>query len=148
MPCHAERDAPDRGRRRQILSGQDPVHNFGEGNQIRSFIALGDLVRGIRLAIESPDAVNTDFNLYRGKGIPIPGLAEPIWRKLRPDDEFHYVSDTPHPYDVPNRLPDVRKAKAILGFEATTPLDAMLDEVIAWVRDEMEAGVLTSETRA
>ena len=92
--------------------------------------------------------MNTDFNLYRGKGIPIPGLAEPIWRKLRPDDEFHYVSDTPHPYDVPNRLPDVRKAKAILGFEATTPLDAMLDEVIAWVRDEMEAGVLTSETRA
>ena len=67
---------------------------------------------------------------------------------MRPDDEFHYVSDTPHPYDVPNRLPDVRKAKAILGFEATTPLDAMLDEVIAWVRDEMEAGVLTSETRA
>ena len=51
MPCRAERDAPDRGRRRQILSGQDPVHNFGEVNQIRSFIALGDLVRGIRLAI-------------------------------------------------------------------------------------------------
>ena len=104
MPCHAERDAPDRGRRRQILSGQDPVHIFGEGNEIRSFIALGDLVRGIRLAIESPDAVNTDFNLCRGKGI--------------------------------------------LGCEATTPLDAMLDQVSAWVRDEMEAGVLTSETRA
>jgi len=47
MPCHAERDAPDRGRRRQILSGQDPIHIFGEGNEIRSFIALGDLVRGI-----------------------------------------------------------------------------------------------------
>ncbi len=148
MPCHAERDAPDRGRRRQILSGQDPAHIFGEGNEIRSFIALGDLVRGIRLAIESPDAVNTDFNLCRGKGITILGLAERIWRKLRPDDEFHYVSDTPYPYDVLNRVPDVRKAKAILGFEATTPLDAMLDEVIAWVRDEMEAGVLTSETRA
>jgi len=38
---------PDRGRRRQILSGQDPIHIFGEGNEIRSFIALGDLVRGI-----------------------------------------------------------------------------------------------------
>lgn len=53
-----------------------------------------------------------------------------------------------YPYDVPNRVPDVRKAKAILGFEATTPLDAMLDEVIAWVRGEMEADVLTSEMRA
>jgi len=45
-------------------------------------------------------------------------------------------------------VPDVRKAKAILGFEAVTPLDAMLDEVIGWVRGEMEAGVLSSETRA
>ena len=58
------------------------------------------------------------------------------------------MSDTPYPYDVPNRVPDVRKAKAILDFEATTPLDAMLDEVIAWVRDEMDAGVLTPRTRA
>ena len=58
------------------------------------------------------------------------------------------MSDTPYPYDVPNRVPDVRKAKAILDFEATTPLDAMLDEVIAWVRDEMDAGVLTPKTRA
>ncbi len=132
----------------KILAGQDPVHIYGEGNQIRSFIAVRDLARGIRLAIESPDAVNADFNLCRGKGITILALAEKIWRKLRPDDEFHYVSDTPYPYDVPNRVPDVRKAKAILGFEATTPLDAMLDEVIAWVRDEVEAGVLTSETRA
>ena len=40
------------------------------------------------------------------------------------------------------------RGKGILGCEATTPLDAMLDEVIAWVRDEMEAGALTSETRA
>jgi UDP-glucose 4-epimerase len=132
----------------KILSGQDPVHIFGEGNQIRSFIAVRDLALGIRLAIESPDAVNADFNLCRGKGITILALAEKIWQKLRPHDEFHYVSDTPYPYDVPNRVPDVRKAKAILGFEATTPLDAMLDEVIGWVRDEMAAGVLTSETRA
>ena len=132
----------------KILSGQDPVHIYGEGNQIRSFIAVRDLVRGIRLAIESPEAVNQDFNLCRGKGITILALAEKIWNKLRPNDAFRYVSDTPYPYDIPNRVPDVRKAKAILGFEATTPLDTMLDEVIAWVRDEMESGVLTSETRA
>jgi nucleoside-diphosphate-sugar epimerase len=132
----------------KILSGQDPVHIYGEGNQIRSFIAVRDLARGIRLAIESPDAVNNDFNLCRGKGITILALAERIWQKLRPGDEFHYVSDTPYPYDVPNRVPDVRKAKAILDFEATTPLDTMLDEVIAWVRDEMDAGVLTPKTRA
>jgi nucleoside-diphosphate-sugar epimerase len=37
------------------------------------------------------------------------------------------------------RVPDVRKAKAVLGFEARTRLDQMLDEVIPWVRDEVAA---------
>jgi nucleoside-diphosphate-sugar epimerase len=38
------------------------------------------------------------------------------------------------------RVPDVRKARDVLGFEATTPLQAMLDEVVPWIRDELAAG--------
>ena len=38
------------------------------------------------------------------------------------------------------RVPDVRKAREVLGFEATTTLDEMLDEVIPWIRAEAEAG--------
>jgi nucleoside-diphosphate-sugar epimerase len=41
---------------------------------------------------------------------------------------------------VQRRAPDVNKAREVLGFEATTSLDEMLDEVIPWVRDEIEAG--------
>jgi len=37
-------------------------------------------------------------------------------------------------------VPDVQKARAVLGFEATTSLDEMLDEVIPWIRTEAEAG--------
>jgi nucleoside-diphosphate-sugar epimerase len=50
------------------------------------------------------------------------------------------VYDPPFEYDVQRRVPDVRKAKRVLGFEATTPLDQMLDEVIPWIRQEVEAG--------
>ncbi len=38
------------------------------------------------------------------------------------------------------RVPDVRKAREVLGFEATTSLEAMLDEVVPWVKSEIEAG--------
>ena len=38
------------------------------------------------------------------------------------------------------RVPDVRKARAVLGFEAVTPLEDVLDEVIPWIRDEISAG--------
>ena len=70
-------------------------------------------------------------------------LASCIWRKIHgPDREFRYVSDEPFEHDVQLRVPDVRKARDLLGFEATTSLDTMLDEVIPWIRDEVEAGRL------
>jgi nucleoside-diphosphate-sugar epimerase len=39
-------------------------------------------------------------------------------------------------------VPDVSKARRVLGFEATTSLDGMLDEVIPWIRTEVDAGRL------
>jgi nucleoside-diphosphate-sugar epimerase len=50
------------------------------------------------------------------------------------------VSDPPYEHDVQMRVPDVRKAREVLGFEATTPLEEVLDEVIPWIRDEISAG--------
>ena len=67
-------------------------------------------------------------------------LAETIWRKINGDKPFEFVSDPPFEHDVQMRVPDVRKAKQVLGFEATTTLSAMLDEVIPWIRAELDAG--------
>ena len=52
---------------------------------------------------------------------------------MNPDKSFQYISDKPFRYDVQKRIPDVTKAKEILGFEATTNLDDILNEVIPWV---------------
>jgi nucleoside-diphosphate-sugar epimerase len=38
------------------------------------------------------------------------------------------------------RVPDVRKAREVLGFEATTSLEEMLDEVIPWIQEEIKVG--------
>jgi nucleoside-diphosphate-sugar epimerase len=38
------------------------------------------------------------------------------------------------------RVPDVRKARERLGFEASTSLEEMLDEVIPWIKEEIGAG--------
>ena len=50
------------------------------------------------------------------------------------------MSDPPFEHDVQLRVPDVRKATEVLGFEATTSLGTMLDEVIPWIRAEADAG--------
>ena len=127
----------------KILKGQDPLHILGEGNQVRHYTYGGDLARGIRLAMESPAAVNDDFNLSTAASTTVLELAEAIWHKIHADGRpFHYVSDAPFEHDVQLRVPDVRKSRDVLGFEASTSLDTMLDEVIPWIRAESEAGRL------
>jgi UDP-glucose 4-epimerase len=127
----------------KVLQGQDPLHILGDGNQVRHYTYGGDLGRGIRIAMESPKAVNDDFNLSTATSTTVLELAERIWRKVNgPDRPFRHVSDPPFEHDVQQRVPDVRKAQRVLGFEATTPLETMLDEVIPWIRDEREAGRL------
>jgi UDP-glucose 4-epimerase len=128
----------------KALQGQDPLHVLGEGNQIRHYTYGGDLAHGIRLAMESPKAIDDDFNLSTAASTTVLELAEVIWRKVHGPDgpPFRYVTDPPFEHDVQRRVPDVRKAREVLGFEATTTLDTMLDEVIPWIRAELEAGQL------
>jgi UDP-glucose 4-epimerase len=70
-------------------------------------------------------------------------LAELIWRQVHgPGRELRLAHDEPFRHDVQRRVPSTAKAKRLLGFEATTGLDQMLDEVIPWVAGAIEAGAL------
>jgi UDP-glucose 4-epimerase len=125
----------------KVLKGQDPLHILGDGGQVRHYTYGGDLAHGIRLAMESDRAINEDFNLSTARSTTVRELAEVIWRKVHgPDHPLNLVSDPPYEHDVQMRVPDVRKAHEVLGFEATTTLETMLDEVIPWVKEEIEAG--------
>ncbi len=125
----------------KVLRGQDPLHLLGDGTQVRCYTYGGDLAHGIRLAMESPAAVNEDFNLSTPASTTVLELAELIWRKIHgPDRPFAWVSDPPFDHDVQHRVPDVRKARDVLGFEAATTLSEMLDEVIPWIRAEDASG--------
>src|ERR1700694_5413556 len=125
----------------KVLKGQDPLHILGDGSQVRHYTYGGDLARGIRIAMESEKALNEDFNLSTARSTSVRELAEVIWQKVHgPERPLHLVSDPPYEHDVQMRVPDVHKAKEVLGFEATTSLEEMLDEVIPWIREEIKAG--------
>jgi len=122
----------------KVLKGQDPLHILGDGGQIRHYTHGKDLAEGIRLCMESAAAVNEDFNLSTPVTTTVLELAQLIWRKIRGEVPFRYVSDEPYPCDVAKRVPDVSKARRLLGFEAKTSLDTALDEIIPWVRRQIE----------
>ena len=125
----------------KVLKGQEPLHILGDGNQVRHYTYGGDLAHGIRLAMESEQTLNEDFNLSTARSTTVRELAEIVWRKAHGSDRpLRLVSDPPYEHDVQMRVPDVRKARAVLGFEAVTPLEDVLDEVIPWIRDEISAG--------
>jgi nucleoside-diphosphate-sugar epimerase len=68
-------------------------------------------------------------------------LAELIWQKVHGTSKpFRFVSDAPFEYDVQERSPDTGKAYELLGFQTTTRLDQILDEVIPWVAEQIEVG--------
>jgi UDP-glucose 4-epimerase len=127
----------------KVLKGQDPLRILGTGEQVRHYTYGGDLARGIALAMESPAAHNEDFNLSTAESTTVLDLAALIWRKIKgPAVPFRYVSDEPFAHDVAMRVPDVTKARDVLGFTAETTLDAMLDEVIPWITRAVADGRL------
>jgi UDP-glucose 4-epimerase len=125
----------------KVLKGQDPLHILGSGNQIRHYTYGGDLARGIRICMEHPAALNEDFNLSTPVQTTVLELSELIWHKVHGNGKaFRYKSDPPYEYDVQERSPETRKAATILGFQAMTTLDKVLDEVIPWIKEQIDCG--------
>jgi UDP-glucose 4-epimerase len=121
---------------RKLLRHGPPLHILGGGKQVRHYTYGKDLARGIRLAMESPDALNEDFNLSTAESTTVWQLAVMIWRKLQGLSSPWIVHDQPYEYDVQCRIPDVTKAEKVLGFRAETSLSDMLDVVIGHIRSE------------
>jgi len=127
----------------KILKGQSPVRILGDGNQIRHFTYGADLARGILASLENPFALNNDFNISTNESTTVISLARLIWEKINGLDlAFNYVVDASYPYDVQKRIPDTAKASEILGFEASTTLSEVLDEVIPWVEQAIKDGLI------
>jgi nucleoside-diphosphate-sugar epimerase len=124
----------------KVAKGQDPLHILGNGGQVRHYTYGGDLARGIRVCIEHPAAVNEDFNLSTPAGHTVKELAEAIWMQMKPGQPLRLVSDQPFKYDVQKRVPATDKAKRLLGFEASTPLNRILEEVVPWVVEQTRLG--------
>jgi len=126
----------------KVLKGQDPLRILGSGEQIRHFTYGADLASGIVTAMEHPAAQCQDFNLSADRGTTVRQLAELIWGKVHGGRPPRLAHDEPFEHDVQRRVPSTDKARQLLGFEASTTVAAMLDEVIPWVAGAIEAGLI------
>jgi UDP-glucose 4-epimerase len=119
------------------LAGQDlSIH--GDGSQIRAWCYVDDMVDGTLLALEHPDAVGESFNIGNARSaVTIHDLALRIKRLSGCPGEI--VFQPIHYMDVELRIPNVDKARRLLGFEAKVDLDDGLARTIAWYRERLGA---------
>ena len=115
------------------LAGRDLVIH-GDGSQIRAWCYVEDMVDGALLALEHPNAVGESFNIGNARSaVTIHDLAQRVRRLTGCPGEI--VFQPLHYTDVELRVPNIEKARTLLGFEAKVDLDEGLERTIAWYRE-------------
>jgi UDP-glucose 4-epimerase len=123
---------------RQALRGE-PMTVHGDGLQSRCFTFVSDTVAGTLLAGEVDEAVGEAFNIGTPHETSIVELAQTIKRLTRSKSPMQFV-----PYeayygtgfeDPRRRVPDIEKAKRLLGFQPKVGLEAGLKKTLGWCRE-------------
>ena len=116
------------------LAGK-PLTIHGDGSQIRAWCYVDDMVEALLLALEHPNAVGESFNIGNARSaVTIYDLALRIKRLTGLEHDL--VFQKLHYSDVELRIPNVDKARELLGFEAQVELDEGLERTIAWYREQ------------
>lgn len=109
----------------------------GDGKQTRSFTYIGDTIDGLVRIIDRPQINGHIFNLGNTREITIHDLALLIWKLVRDDEpKLKFISyQTFGKYDdVRRRIPDLAKARELLGYVPKVDLEEGLPTTIEWQR--------------
>jgi nucleoside-diphosphate-sugar epimerase len=111
------------------------IHN--QGDQIRSWCYIDDIVDGIMLTLERNEAIGQSFNIGTPRAtVTIYQLARTIVRLADSQSEIKFVE---WPFaDVELRIPDIHKAESLLGYQPKIELEDGLMRTIAWYREKLE----------
>lgn len=100
----------------------EPLEIHGDGTQIRAWCYVDDMINGTIRALINPAAIGESFNIGNQKAVvTIYGLANTIIRVLKSQSSISFIKKDYA--DVELRIPAVKKAKEILGFEAEIDLE-------------------------
>ena len=119
------------------LAGDDLVIH-GDGSQVRAWCYVDDLVDALLLVLERPEAVGEVFNVGNERSVlTIRELAEQIRELMGGKVEITFRPL--HYTDVEMRIPNIDKARKLLGWEPKVDLEEGLSRTIAWYRERQPA---------
>ncbi len=113
----------------KVLRGERPTI-YGDGEQSRDFIYVGDVVRANLAAASSASAAGEAINVACGAGTTVNGLLAAINGVLGTRVEARYAAARPG--DILHSTADIAKAARLMGFAPDRSFEAGLAETVAW----------------
>ncbi|MEA3340799.1 MAG: GDP-mannose 4,6-dehydratase [Chloroflexota bacterium] len=117
----------------------EPMTVYDDGQQTRCFTYVTDTVTGTIQAATAPEAAGLVFNIGSNRETSVNELAQLIRRLTDSRSEIVHLPYTsafgPHFEETRRRVPDVTRAREVLGFEAQTVLEDGLRRTVEWFRD-------------
>lgn len=116
----------------QALAGK-PLTVYGDGNQSRCFGFVGDVVWALSKLVENPSAYGKIYNVGSQEEVTMTELAQRVKQRLGSNSAIVYI-----PYaeaydadyeDTPQRVPDTTRLRELIGFEAKTKLNEIIDRI-------------------
>lgn len=130
----------------RALKGE-PISIHNQGDQIRSWCYIDDILDGILLTLARDEAVGHSFNIGNPRAtVTIYQLARMIVRLADSRSEIRFI-DWPFP-DVELRIPDIDKAQKLIGYKPRVELEDGLMRTIVWYREKLEREARGAETSA
>jgi UDP-glucose 4-epimerase len=105
---------------KRVSRGEPPII-FGDGEQTRDFIHVGDVVSAVMRVLTNEKAWGV-FNIGSGKPVTINQLAKLILKLMNRED-LEPVYAPPRPGDIRHSVADIAKARKVLGFEPRISLE-------------------------
>ncbi|HMG35916.1 MAG TPA: NAD-dependent epimerase/dehydratase family protein [Blastocatellia bacterium] len=100
----------------------EAIEIHGDGTQIRAWCYVDDMVDGVLLAMSHPNAIGESFNIGNARAVvTIFGLANAVVRVLNSRSSIKFVRKDYA--DIELRVPNVDKARDLIGFEAKVDLE-------------------------
>lgn len=113
------------------------IEIHGDGDQIRSWCYIDDMVNAILLCLTKKEAVGEVFNIGNPRGtVTILSLAEKI--KYLANSKSNIIHIPKGYVDVELRIPSIEKAKRILGFNPEIDLDQGIKKTIEWYKQDLK----------
>lgn len=119
---------------RTMLSGQ-PIPIYGDGTMRRDFTFIGDIIRGMRAAMEYDETPYEIVNLGHHRTISVNEMIAELERALGEKAIMAYHAA--QSCDPPQTYADIGKAGHLLGYHPTMPFPEGMAHFIAWLTEEI-----------